>query len=82
MSYQDKEDLTSPLTKSLLGTDQIDEIGFTHKARKLPSAPPSEEDLRDFVKQVQMEKSSNPMSQRLCKEKQDPGSNPLFDYRQ
>jgi hypothetical protein len=56
MSYQDKEDLTNTLTKSLLGSDQTDEVGLAHKVRKLPSAPVSEEDLRDFVKQVQMEK--------------------------
>jgi hypothetical protein len=80
-SYQDKEGLTNTLTQSLLGADQTDEVNFTPKIRKLPSAPPSEQDLKDFVKQVQMDTDSSPISQRLRKKKQDPGSNPLFDYR-
>jgi hypothetical protein len=70
-----RQDLSNTLTESLLGTDQTDEVGFAHKARKLPSAPPSEEDLRDFVKHIQMEKSNSPISQRLRKKKRDPGSN-------
>jgi hypothetical protein len=81
MSQQDKEDLTNTLTRSLLETDQTDKTKFSHQARNLPSAPTSEEDLRDFIKQVQTEKGNTPLSQRLRRKKQDPGSNPLFDYR-
>jgi hypothetical protein len=80
MSQQDKEDLTNTLTRSLLEIDQTDKIKFSHQARKLPSAPTSEDDLRDFIKQVQTEKGNTPLSQRLRRKKQDPGSNPLFDY--
>ena len=58
MSCQDREDLTNTLTRSLLEVDQIDETRFLSQAKKLPSAPTSEEDLRDFIKQVQKEKNS------------------------
>jgi hypothetical protein len=81
MSQRDKEDLTNTLTRSLLEIDQNDKIHFSHQARKLPSAPTSEEDLRNFIKQVQTEEGSTPLSQRLRKKKLDPGSHPLFDYR-
>jgi hypothetical protein len=77
MRQQDKEDLTNTMTRSLLETDQTDKIKFSHQAQKLPSAPTSEEDLRDFIKQVQTEKGNTPLSQRLCRKKQDPGSNPV-----
>jgi hypothetical protein len=81
IGYQDREDLTNTLTKSLIEIDQIGKAGFSRQAQKLPSAPSSEEDLKDFIKQVQKEKLSPPLSQRLRKKTQDPGSNPLFDYR-
>jgi hypothetical protein len=81
MSQRDKEDLTNTLTRSLLEIDQDDKVHFSHQARKLPSAPTSEEDLRDFIKQVQTEEGSTPLSQRLRKKKLDPGSHPLFGYR-
>jgi hypothetical protein len=73
MSQQDKEDLTNTLTRSLLKIDQTNKITFSHQARKLPSAPTSEEVLRDFIKQVQTEKGNSPLSQRLRGKKQDPG---------
>jgi hypothetical protein len=71
ISYQDREDLTNTLTKSLIEIDQIGKAGFSRQAQKLPSAPSSEEDLKDFIKQVQEEKLSPPLSQRLRKKTQD-----------